>query len=126
MRYLALLLLVGCPRPADGPPTSVPIRCGTQAIADCGPAALPAVDMCLDGAGDITACLMGLVRPVGCVTYEVIACLVRGEGNKAEHMVQTETAAPKMGVMGPAGSVNWHRAERAKEFLSRTGAKFAE
>jgi hypothetical protein len=122
-----LSILTACPRPTPGPgepQASAPMRCGTEAIESCASSALPGIYACLDGAGDATACLLGLVRPVGCALYETIACLVRGEGARAEHLAQAERSGPAMGALGPAGSVNWQRAARAKEFLERTGAKF--
>jgi hypothetical protein len=68
--------------------------------------------------------MMSVVKPVGCAVFETVACLVRGEGAKAEHLAQAERSGPAMGALGPAGSVNWRRAERAREFLEKTGAKF--
>lgn len=126
---LLALLATACPRPQPGPgqpQASAPIRCGSAAIESCASAALPGIYACLDGAQDATSCLLGLVRPVGCAAYETIACLVRGEGAKAEHLAQAEAASPIRGAMGPAGSPNWQRAARAKDFLERTGAKFED
>jgi len=124
-----LSILTSCRHPVPGPGepqphASAPIRCGTEAVESCASSALPGIYACLDGTGDATACLLGLVRPVGCALYETIACLVRGEGSKAEQLAQAERSGPAMGALGAAGSVNWRRAERAREFLEKTGAKF--
>lgn len=124
---MSVLGPAACPKPTPGPgepQAAAPIRCGTEAIATCAPSALPAVTGCLDGTEDATACLLGLVHPVGCAAYEVIACLVRGEGSKAEHAAQAERASPMVGIMGSTGPDHWRRAARAKEFLARTAAKF--
>lgn len=125
---LLLAGALGCPKPTPGPGephAGGPLHCGTQAISACAPKALPVIYSCLDGTGDATACLMGLIAPVGCAAYEVVACLVRGEGAKAEHMAQAETPTA-VGVMGQVGPAYWRRAARAKEFLEKTGAHFSE
>lgn len=108
---IVVLLLAGC---ASGPLAvrSIPARvisCGSEAAKDCAGGALPAVSACLDGTGDVTGCLLGLVQPAGCVTYGVIACLVRGERD-AEHQ--------RMAL------ITSERALRATEFLEKTGAQF--
>jgi hypothetical protein len=126
---LLLVGLLGCPKPPPDvgePHASGPMRCGTVAIEACAPSALPLIYSCLDGTGDATSCLMGLIRPVGCAAYEVIACLVRGEGYKAEQLAQAESKNTAVGVMGPTEPTNWRRAQRAKEFLEKTHAEFVE
>lgn len=107
---LVLLPLAACPRPV--PVTGVPgevISCGVEAAKSCASQALPAVGRCLDGTGDVTSCLLGLVQPAGCVTYGVVACLVRG---------QRDSAAAHLSAMPD------RRLGRAREFLERTGAVF--
>jgi hypothetical protein len=123
---ITLFLVAACPHPQPGPGAPpAPISCGSQAVEACAPEVLPGIYACLDGTGDITSCVMTtVVKPLGCAAYEVVACWVRGEGAKAEHLAQAERQSPMVGIMGPVGPDNWRRAARAKEFLSRTGAKF--
>ena len=123
---MALLGPTACPKPTPGPGTPpAPISCGSEAVEACSPQVLPGIYACLDGTEDVTACLMGsVVKPLGCAAFEVVACWVRGEGAKAEHLAQAERASPMVGVMGSTGPDHWRRAARAKEFLSKTGAKF--
>lgn len=122
----ALLLLVtaaacsGCPHPQPGPveppgPGKV-ITCGTNAIEACAPEALPAVNDCLAGAGDVVSCLVGLIKPAGCLTYEVISCLVRHEGS----------AAAAASRANPSDSTDARRAARAKEFIDRQQIQFKD
>lgn len=127
---LVLLLLIttlfACPRPQPGPGephAAGPIHCVAGATG--AGAALAGVLGCLDGDGDATACLLDLVR-LGVAAYDTVACLVRGEGSKAQQTAQAERSSPAMGVLGPAGSTSWRRAARAKDFLERTGAKFED
>jgi hypothetical protein len=123
-------MLTSCRHPLPGPgepQASAPkIHCGTEAVEACAPSLLSGINDCINSNDDVTACIMmSVVKPVGCAVFEVVACLVRGEGSKAEHLAQAERSSG-VGIMGPAGSVNWRRAERAKEFLERSGAKFEE
>jgi hypothetical protein len=109
------VLALACPRPQPpGVPTHGIVQCGTEAIQKCAPGALPAVNECLSGQGDVTDCLLGLIMPAGCVTYEVVACLVRHEGAAADHAAQAN----------PADALDVRRARRAREFLAKTGAQF--
>jgi hypothetical protein len=121
----ALLFLIaavacsGCPHPGPGPVEPGPgkiISCGTAAIEACAPQALPAVNGCLAGTGDIVSCLVGLIQPTGCLTYEVISCLVRHEGS----------AAAKAASANPADAVDTRRAARAKEYLERQQIRFQD
>lgn len=111
----AALLVSGCPKPPPGPgePHGI-VQCGTEAVQACAPSALPAVNGCLSGTGDVTSCLLGLIQPVGCITYEVVACLVRHEGSAAEHAWQAN----------PEDTRDHWRAQRAKEFLEGQRVKF--
>lgn len=112
---VVLLDLAGCPKPGPpGTPTHGVIQCATEAIQKCAPGALPAVSECLSGESDVTACLLGLIQPAGCITYQVVACLVRHEGSAADHAAQAN----------PADAIDVRRARRAKEFLTETGAQF--
>jgi len=114
--YAALVVAIAaCPRPQPQPgPAHGIVECGAKAVQACAPGALPAVNECLSGTGDVTTCLLGLIQPAGCVTYEVVACLVRHEGQAAEHAYQAN----------PKDTRDRWRADRAKEFLERTGAQF--
>lgn len=107
---LAPLMLGGCPRPVavNGIPTGI-ISCGVEAAKSCAANAFPAVAGCLDGTGDVTSCLLGLVQPAGCVTFGVVACLTRRERDDASTRMSLTPSA---------------RLERANEFLLKTGAQF--
>jgi hypothetical protein len=107
--------LAACPHPTPGPgaPHGI-VQCGTEAVQACAPSALPAVNECLSGSGDVTSCLLGLIQPAGCVTYEVIACLVRHEGSAAEHAYQAN----------PQDTRDHWRAQRAREFLEGQRVQF--
>lgn len=114
---LAMLLVTACPKPIPGPVTHPGIvQCATMAVQQCAPGALPAVNECLSGNGDVTQCLLGLIQPAGCVTFEVIACLTRHEGAAADHAFKAN----------PDDALDFKRSKRAKEFLEKSGAKFAE
>src|SRR4051794_18758385 len=86
---LAVFALAACPKPtpAPGQPPG-PVQCGTNAVEQCAPSALGGVNDCLSGFADITSCLISLIQPATCVTYQVVACLVRHEGTAAEHAAQ--------------------------------------
>jgi hypothetical protein len=64
----------------------------------------------------VTSCLIGLIQPAGCVTYETVACLVRHEGAAAEHASQAN----------PDDTRDARRAARAKAFLTGQGVQFAD
>jgi hypothetical protein len=112
LALLALLLLplAACPRPVavNGIPNGV-ISCGVESAKNCASDAFPAVANCLDGEGDVTSCILGLVQPAGCVTFGVVACLTRRERDDATTRM---SFAPS------------RRLERANEFLAKTGAQF--
>lgn len=114
---IALLACSGCPHPGPGPgePGKV-IKCATGAVQACAPEALPAVNGCLAGAGDVVACILSLIQPAGCITYEVVSCLVRHEG----------AAAAAAARENPEDGVDVRRAARAKEFLARQGVTFLD
>lgn len=113
--FVAALFLAACPKPGPGP-TPIPglVECGTDAIQACASSALPGVNECLSGKGDVVTCILGLIQPAGCITYEVVACLTQHEGSAAEHAAQTN----------PANTRDARRAARAREFLEKTGARF--
>lgn len=120
----AALLVSGCAHPAPSPgepPRPGLIACGSDAITACAPKVASYVIGCLDGTGDVSACLWAIPALVGCAGYEVIACATRREGAVAEHAAQAE--GERRGLVG-GPSANWRRAARAKDFLARTGAKF--
>lgn len=108
-----VVAIVACPKPPPGPGTPHGIvECGAQAVQACAPGALPAVNECLSGTGPVVPCLLGKIG--GCVTYDVLACLVRHEGSAASAAYQAN----------PEDTRDHWRAQRAREFLERTGAKF--
>jgi hypothetical protein len=117
---VAALSVTACPHPGPGPGEpgvgSKIVHCGTDAVAKCAPGAMPAVNECLAGTSDITSCLMSLIQPAGCVTYEVIACLTRREG----------TASRRAADANPDDTVSKRKASRAEEFLSKQGVQFAD
>src|SRR4051794_33018375 len=124
MKYFAQLLclavfaVAACPKPPPGPgePRPSVIACGTAAVEKCAPQALPAVNECLSGTGDVTSCLLSLIQPAGCVTYETVACLVRHEGAAAEHASQANSGDTR----------DARRAARAREFISKQGVQFSD
>jgi hypothetical protein len=114
---LLILTLSGSTSCGHTPPTvSGVISCGSEAIQRCAPTALPAVNDCLAGDGDVVACLVGLIQPVGCMTQETIACVVRKEGSSANAAAQAN----------PSDTVDAKRASRAKEYLTRQNIRFAD
>jgi hypothetical protein len=122
VRALAVLflLLCSCPKPPVGPvepgtPSKL-VTCGAQAVQTCAAGAVPAINQCLAGIGDVTSCLLGLIKPGACITYEVIACVVRHEGNAARAAYQNN----------PDDARDGHRAKRAEEYLAGQGIKFAD
>lgn len=111
-----VLVFGGCPHPGPGPVTpGGVISCGAEAVQSCAPSALPAVNECLAGTSNVTSCLLGLIQPVGCITREVIACLVQHEGGAAEHASKAN----------PADKRDARIAVRAREYLEGQGVKFA-
>jgi hypothetical protein len=110
--------LGGCPRPPPGPgtPPSAPAVCSGNLIAECAPQVLPLVGECLAATSDVVACVLGITRLVGCATYEILACVVRHEGSAASAAYQANHEDTRD---------HW-RAQRAREFIERTGAKFNE
>jgi hypothetical protein len=118
IRYLLFFIAcMGCPKPVPGtPPRPGIVQCGTKAVEKCAPGALPGVNECLAGQSEIVTCLLGLIQPAGCITYEVVACLTRHEGAAAERAYQAN----------PDDLRDRRRAIRAAEFIDKTGAKFAD
>jgi hypothetical protein len=115
---LLVIVLGACPKP---PPTGPgqppgPVQCGTQAVEKCAAQAVPSVNDCLSGMSDIQSCLIGLIRPAGCLTYEVVACVTRHEGDAAR-------AASRE---NPGDTRDARRAARAKEYLDKQGVTFAD
>lgn len=112
----AALLVAGCPKPIPGEPPSpkTPAVCSGHLLEECAPLALPLVGECLTGGADVVGCILGITRIVGCATYEILACVVRHEGSAASAAAQAN----------PKDTRDRWRAQRAKEFLERTGAKF--
>lgn len=114
---LAALALAACPKPTPGGPVVVHpfVDCSLSAVQQCAPQALPAVNECLAGHGDVTTCLLGLIKPGTCLVYETVACLVRHEGDIAE----------RAAARNPGDAVDVRRAARAREFLDGQHVTFA-
>jgi hypothetical protein len=114
---LTVIIMAACPKPtpAPGRPPG-PIQCGTNAVEQCAPSALTGVNDCLSGFADITTCLLGLIQPATCVTYETVACLVRHEGAAANAAAQAN----------PTDTRDARRAARAREFLQGQGVNFSD
>lgn len=113
------LALSACPKPIPEPgePTKPNvITCGVNAIQQCAPEALPAVNACLAGMDDIVTCVIGLIKPGTCLVYETLVCVLRHEGS----------AAALAAKANPDNTLDARRAARAKEFLERTGAQFGD
>jgi hypothetical protein len=120
MRRLLLplfLLLAACPKPPPGPgePHPQPVNCIPGMIAACAPVVIPLINECLAGAGDVVPCVLGITKVAGCATYEILACVVRARGGEAARSAQAN----------PADTRDARMADRAKEYLERTGATFA-
>jgi hypothetical protein len=116
---LLLFLVAGCPKPSPGVeagPHPGVVQCGTNAVEKCAPSALPAVNGCLTGRGDITSCLISLIHPAACWTYEVVVCLTRHEG----------AAAQRAYDLNPQDTRDGWRAQRAKEFLDKQQVQFSD
>lgn len=75
-----LLLLGACRMPPDSTASKI-IRCGTQAVKDNFFQALPSVNGCLASPG-YESCLFGLINPVAGITEDVVACVLRDQGQK--------------------------------------------
>lgn len=122
IRFVAAIAIaiacIACPHPVPGTVEPHPgiVQCGTNAVQKCAPGAVPAVNGCLAGTSEIVSCLLGLIQPAGCITYEVIACLTRHEGRAAERAY----------AANPDDTRDRRRAMRAAEFLEKTGATFAD
>ena len=117
-RMIAMMcLLAACPKPGPGPgqpPAPGVVQCSADAVQKCAAQALPAVNECLSGQGDITVCLIGLIQPAGCITYEVVVCLTRHEGAASMHAFEENVN----------DSRDAWRANRAREFLDKQQVRF--
>lgn len=114
---VVLLSLAACPKPTpgtDGP--RPPVACAVKAVEGCAPQVLGLVNECLAAEGDTVPCLLGVTKIVGCATWEIIACVVRHEGD----------AAARASARNPNDLVDHRRAIRAQDFLDRTGARFTD
>lgn len=82
---VAVLTITGCRAHAPGTPSYLDrvVDCSTQQVRDCWPSALPATNTCLANLGDWQSCLAALISPAGCVTADVLACVVRQAGSVA-------------------------------------------
>lgn len=111
----SLLLFPGCPKPIPGTGGQPPARCSGPLLEQCGPLALPLVNECLISQTDVVACILGITKLVGCATYEILECVVKSQGDAAAASYQANSQDTRD---------HW-RAQRAAEFLSKTGAQFA-
>jgi hypothetical protein len=105
-------LCLGCqPKPAGGGGLGSPgvVSCGTKAVGDHAVDALPGVNRCLGGDGDVMACLLGLVQPALGIVLETVACVTKHEGAAAHAAAQAN----------PGDTMDLHRANRAREFLGK-------
>jgi hypothetical protein len=120
-RYLVVALLFlasACPKP---PPTGqsvtpVKVKCVEPIIDACGAQVVPLVDTCLTGTMDVVPCILEIAKAVGCATYQTLACVTRRRGSVAEHTF----------VAMPESSRDRWRAQRARDFLEKTGATFED
>lgn len=110
----SLLLFPGCPKPIPGTGGQPPAKCSGHLLEECGPLALPLVNECLIGTTDVVACILGITKLAGCATYEILACVVKGQGEQAATAYQ----------VNPLDMRDQHRAQRAQEFITKTGATF--
>lgn len=112
------LSFLACPKPTPPGPgePKPPAQCSGHLIEQCAPQVLPLVNECLAGNGDTVGCVLAITRVVGCATYEILACVVRHEGD----------AAKAASSRNPGDLVDHRRAVRAQEFLDKTGARFAD
>lgn len=119
---LLFVLALSCtPKPPTpenpGSPRPAIVKCGVDAVTKAAPKALPLVNECLAAiSGDVTSCLLGLIKPAIDITYEVIVCLTRNEGAAANAAAQAN----------PENTVDARRAARAREFLAGQGVQFAD
>lgn len=113
---ITLVLVASCPKPTPGPgtPPPTPAVCSGHLLEQCAPQVLPLVGECLAATSDVVGCVLAITRVVGCATYEILACVVRHEGSAASAAYQAN----------PEDTRDHWRAQRAREFLERTGAKF--
>ncbi len=110
------LLFPACPKPTGPGQPPGPVNCGVlDILASCGPQVVPLVNECLSSSGDSVGCILGITKVVGCATYEILACVVRDQGDASQ-------AAWKA---NPLDTRDHWRAQRAQEFLTKTHAVFA-
>lgn len=112
---LSLLLFPGCPKPIPGTGGEPPAKCSGHLLEQCGPLALPLVNECLVGDTDVVACILGITKLVGCATYEILACVVKNQGDAAAASYKAN----------PLDTRDHWRAQRAQDFLTKTHASFA-
>lgn len=111
-----VLVVAGCPKPTPGTHPGGVLECSSEAVKAHWPEALPAVNRCLAATPDSAwwNCLVGLINPVVGITEEVVACVVRGTGDRYR---QASAANPRDEISAVAAS-------RAAEFLTRQGYRF--
>jgi len=73
------------------------------------------VSECLASTADVVPCILGITKLVGCASYTILACVVKNQGDAAAAAYQAN----------PRDTRDHWRAQRAQEFLARTGGTFA-
>jgi hypothetical protein len=119
---LALLLLVTacrCRMPSPESPAGRLIQCSTEAVAQNWHKALPGVNTCLgrdDAPPAIDTCLLGLIAPAVGVTEDVLACVLRRQGERFAASASTN----------PDDQFSARAAGNAQGFMARRGYRFAD
>lgn len=119
LSWIATAVVIACltacqPKPgANGLGSPGLISCGTKAVSDHAIDALPGVNRCLAGDGDIQACLFGLVQPAVGILIETVACVTKHEGAAARSAAQAN----------PFDERDKRRDARAREFLEKLEAR---
>lgn len=85
---IAAVTVAGCRPPPPDSTLGRVIRCSSPAVQKCWPSVLPSVNTCAASENDGVACLVGLIRPVGCLAEDVIACVARRQGAEFNHAAQ--------------------------------------
>lgn len=108
---IVVAVLAACqPKPKpDGLGAPRVLSCATRAAGEHAVDVLPGINQCLAGSGDVLACALGLLNPVGGIVLETIACVAKHEG----------AAARAAADANPFDDRDRHRAARAAELLEK-------
>lgn len=117
-------LIAGCKHPTGAGPDSGGglgpriVSCASQEVQQSWPKILPSVNGCLVllVAAQVTPCLLGLVKPAIGITEDVIACVVRGSGDR---YADAATA-------NRDDQVSARAAANAFEFIRQRGYQFSD